>query len=70
MKRIKLMICEMFISYYEKRWKKAIDGMNEHIKGGVTPEFEKYSELNSKYGHKSLIWYHRKEKILKEFDLK
>ena len=69
MKMIKLRICEMFIRYYSKRWREAIDGMNKHMSNGVTPEFRKYAELNTKYGQKTLDWMNKKGDILKELGL-
>ena len=68
MKMLKLKVCEMFIKHYEKRWKNAIDGMNKNINDSISPEFRKYCYLNSKYGHKTLVWMHKKSKILKELN--
>lgn len=66
MNKLKLKICEVFVKYYDKRWKNAIDNVKKHGQGVVTDEYRKWANLTAKYGKKSLLWTNRKDKILKE----
>ena len=69
MKKLRLKLIELRIDYNHKKWMKAIDGMNAHLHNYTCPEFRRYSELNSKYGHKSLELMHKKAELMKELGL-
>lgn len=69
MKRLKLKIIELRIDYNNKKWRKAIEGMDKHLHNYTCPEFRKYADLNSKYGHKSLALMNEKLKLIKELGL-